>query len=61
MRNYLEAKGDTRTVSAETALGYFGATINETSLVPTGDAIQGQLTLAEFLHREVNPKQTETV
>jgi len=49
MRNYLEAKGDFRKVSAEAGLSYFGATIDETSLVPTGHAIQGQLRLADYL------------
>lgn len=51
MKAYLEARGDARNVSADAALGYFGAPVTTTSIVPTGDSLTGKIPLADWLRK----------
>jgi uncharacterized protein YbjT (DUF2867 family) len=59
MRSYLAAKGDGRAVGVDASLGYFGAPVTATSLVPTGDFIQGRITLADWLRQQNNETKVE--
>lgn len=49
LSRYLQAKGDSRKVTVDASLGYLGAPVNQTSLVPTGESLRGQITLADYL------------
>ncbi|NRP90492.1 hypothetical protein GFPCMMHI_06419 [Ensifer adhaerens] len=49
IRTYLDAKGDARPVSADASVDYFGAPVVMGSLVPSGNYIKGEITLAEWL------------
>lgn len=49
IRSYLDAKGDARPVSADDALDFFGAPVKTASLVPDGNHLKGQGTVAEWL------------
>jgi uncharacterized protein YbjT (DUF2867 family) len=49
IRAYLNAKGDISPISADAAVDYFGAPVVTGSLVPGGDYIKGQVTVADWL------------
>lgn len=49
IRAYLDAKGDVRPVIADAAVDYFGAPVAKGSLVPGGEYIKGQITIAQWL------------
>jgi uncharacterized protein YbjT (DUF2867 family) len=49
IRSYLDAKGDARPVSADAAVDFFGAPVETASLVPDGNHLKGQGTVAEWL------------
>lgn len=49
VRRVLAADGDPRVVEADPALGYFGATVDDTSLVTGDDARIGAVRFAEWL------------
>lgn len=59
MRTYLAAKGDSRSVGVDASLGYFGAPVTATSLVPTGTFMQGQTALADWLRQQNHASQVE--
>ncbi len=59
MRAYLAGKGDKRTVGVNASLGYFGAPVTATSLVPKGAFMQGQIALADWLQQQKHPTQVE--
>ncbi len=59
MKDYLDAKGDTRAVSADASLGYFGAPVSEMSLVPTGASLNGKITLADWIISQNSVKEEE--
>ncbi|RZT42997.1 SDR family oxidoreductase [Cupriavidus agavae] len=46
---YLKATGDARTVTADPAAGYFGAPLEESSLVPEGAARLGRVGFEEWM------------
>jgi uncharacterized protein YbjT (DUF2867 family) len=48
---YLNAVGDPRNVVRDPEARYFGGRVEETSLVPLGDARLGRITLAEWLRK----------
>lgn len=48
---YLKAKGDVREIVVDPDATYFGGTISEDSLVPTGEARRGGIGLDEWLAR----------
>lgn len=54
-KRVLSAKGDSRTVVADTNAGYFGIPIQETSIVPVGEAIIGKKSLGEWLSETASP------
>ncbi|GHJ47673.1 LysR family transcriptional regulator [Catellatospora sp. TT07R-123] len=49
VRRFLAAEHDTRTVVTDPAARYFGALLEETSLVPLGEARLGAISLADWL------------
>lgn len=49
IRTYLTSKGDARSVIADSAVDYFGTPVVMGSLVPSGNYIKGEITLAEWL------------
>lgn len=49
VQRYLKATGDSRTVSADPASRYFGADLQEGTLVPEGKARLGRVTFEEWL------------
>ena len=49
VRDYLAAKGDTRTVRADVNARYFGAALQEDTLVPQGVARLGALRVADWM------------
>jgi uncharacterized protein YbjT (DUF2867 family) len=51
LRRYLTATGDRRTVVEDPSAQYFGASLDEKSLVPLGDAVRGSTTLDRWLAR----------
>lgn len=61
MGQYLKAQGDQRIVVSDSSLGYFGAAVDRTSLVPNGEALSGAITLTEWLHRQARAKIEESV
>ncbi|SAK45570.1 NmrA family protein [Caballeronia calidae] len=48
---YLKSQGDAREVVVDPKATYFGGTIDEDSLVPTGDARRGSISLEQWLQR----------
>lgn len=48
---YLKSQGDAREVVVDPKATYFGGTIDEDSLVPTGDARRGSIGLEQWLQR----------
>ncbi|SAK64514.1 NmrA family protein [Caballeronia catudaia] len=48
---YLKAQGDAREIVADPKATYFGGTVAEESLVPTGEARRGKIALADWLGR----------
>lgn len=52
MRAYIEGRGDGRAVGVDASLGYFGAPVTDTSLVPTGAFMQGKIALASWLQQQ---------
>lgn len=50
-KSYLGSKGDTRAVSSDPVLGYFGASVETSSLVPRGDTLKGTTTLMQWLNK----------
>ena len=50
---YLSAKGDDRSVIADPTAPYFGAVLEERSLVPQGPARLGAITLADWLRESI--------
>lgn len=50
-KSYLKSKGDTRPVSSDPVLGYFGASVQTSSLVPRGDTLKGTTTLTQWLSK----------
>lgn len=48
---YLKSQGDAREVVVDPKATYFGGTIEEDSLVPTGDARRGSIGLEQWLQR----------
>ncbi|SAL36812.1 NmrA family protein [Caballeronia cordobensis] len=48
---YLKAQGDTREIVPDPKATYFGGTVEEESLVPTGIARRGKIALADWLGR----------
>lgn len=50
----LNAKGDPRTVAVDPDAGYFGIPIEETSIVPVGEARIGEKTLDQWLQESTN-------
>lgn len=52
VRRYLEATGDPRKVVADENAGYFGARLQDDTLVPHGQARLGKLSLDSWLERQ---------
>jgi uncharacterized protein YbjT (DUF2867 family) len=52
IRDYLAQRGDTRSVIADPEARYFGGAVEEFSLVPTGPARLGRITLAHWLLKD---------
>ena len=52
IRNYLRMIGDNRPVNADPEARYFGGTVEEFSLVPTGEAQCGRIDLADWARRK---------
>jgi uncharacterized protein YbjT (DUF2867 family) len=52
VRDYLLAKGDPRTVRADDQARYFGAQLQEDTLVPRGAARLGAVRIASWLHAQ---------
>ena len=48
LRRVLDADGDARPVRVDATAGYFGRAVDETSLVPVGEARIDPLTLEEW-------------
>ena len=48
-RRWLRNRGDEREVVVDHSVGYFGAIVDDTSLVPGGDARIGRITFADWL------------
>jgi uncharacterized protein YbjT (DUF2867 family) len=51
VRKYLEATGDKRPVHGDPEARYFGGKVEQFSLVPTGDARLGAITLTDWIKR----------
>jgi uncharacterized protein YbjT (DUF2867 family) len=49
VRSYLRTTGDSRPVQADPAALYFGGKVERLSLVPTGEALLGRVTLADWI------------
>jgi uncharacterized protein YbjT (DUF2867 family) len=52
VRDYLAAKGDTRTVRADVHARYFGAELKEDTLVPHGQARLGAIRIGSWLQAQ---------
>lgn len=51
---YLRAQGDSRLVIGDAAAGYFGTAVDDQSLVPTGPARHGAVSLKNWLARQAS-------
>ncbi|MBW9056534.1 SDR family oxidoreductase [Rhizobium mesosinicum] len=59
MRTYLAAKGDRRSVRVDASLGYFGAPVTATSLVPMGAFMRGEIAFSDWLQQQTHATQVE--
>jgi uncharacterized protein YbjT (DUF2867 family) len=57
VRRYLQATGDDRTVTGDPAARYFGADIDDRSLVPAGDHHVGAISFADWLSSPAGQKR----
>jgi len=53
IRNYLRMMGDDRPVHADPQARYFGGTVEQFSLVPTGEAQLGRIHLADWARKKL--------